>query len=186
MSTLTLLLAMILFILTLMDNIGCQGDIGERKAKSESAEVECMSRDCFHVRQSDARSPRQNTTTRLPTQSLLKGKYTPWIAYRGCYQISTLSTNQQNDHLMVHNNTVGNCYWECKMKAMRSNHCESNANVLFGLHMSHCFCFCTAPVLSDLDQSNRCDVTCSPSSFEDGECGGQDHFSAYEECKSPK
>uniref|UniRef100_K1RS45 Uncharacterized protein n=1 Tax=Magallana gigas TaxID=29159 RepID=K1RS45_MAGGI len=79
------------------NNIGCQGDIGERKAKSESAEVECMSRDCFH--------------------------------------------------------------------------------------MSHCFCFCTAPVLSDLDQSNRCDVTCSPSSFEDGECGGQDHFSAYEECK---
>lgn len=67
----------------ILDNIGCQGDIGERKAKSESAEVECMSRDCFHVRRSDARSPRLNTTTRLPTKSLLKGKYTPWIAYRG-------------------------------------------------------------------------------------------------------
>lgn len=67
----------------ILDNIGCQGDIGETKAKSESANVECMSRDCFHVRQSDARSPRLNTTTRLPTQSLLKGKYTPWIAYRG-------------------------------------------------------------------------------------------------------
>lgn len=67
----------------ILDNIGCQGDIGETKAKSESANVECMSRDCFHVRQSDARSPRLNTTTRLPTKSLLKGKYTPWIAYRG-------------------------------------------------------------------------------------------------------
>eukprot|EP00105_Crassostrea_gigas_P036642 XP_019920790.1 PREDICTED: uncharacterized protein LOC109617102 [Crassostrea gigas] len=183
MSTLALLLAIILFIFRLSDNIGCQG---ETNAKSESAEVECLSRDYFHVRQSDARSPRLNTTTQLPTQSLLKGKYTPWIAYRGCYQISTLSTNQHKDHLMVHNNTVGNCYWECKMKAMRSNHCESNAKVLFGLHMSRCFCFCTAPVLSDLDLSDRCNVTCSPSSFEDGECGGQGHFSAYEECKSPK
>lgn len=44
-----------------------------------------MSRDYFHVRQSDARSPRLNTTTQLPiaTQSLLNRKYTPWIAYRG-------------------------------------------------------------------------------------------------------
>lgn len=53
----------------------------------------------------------------------------------GCYQISTLSTKQQKDDLMVHNNTVGNCYWECKMKAMRSNPCGNNADVLFGLHV---------------------------------------------------
>lgn len=67
----------------ILDTIGCQGDIGETKAKSESAKENCMSRDYFHVRQSDARSPRLNTTTQLPTQSSLKGKYTPWIAYRG-------------------------------------------------------------------------------------------------------
>lgn len=67
----------------ILDTIGCQGDIGETKAKSESAKVKCMSHDYFHVRQSDARSPRLNTTTQLPTQSSLKGKYTPWIAYRG-------------------------------------------------------------------------------------------------------
>lgn len=51
------------------------------------------------------------------------------------------------------------------------------------LQMTHCFCYYKAPDRRNIDQSDKCNVTCSPSSFEEGECGGQDHFSAYEEGK---
>lgn len=51
------------------------------------------------------------------------------------------------------------------------------------LQMTHCFCYCKAPDRRNIDQSDKCNVTCSRSSFEEGECGGQDHFSAYEEGK---
>ena len=37
-------------------------------------------------------------------------------------------------------------------------------------------------VKEQLAESNKCHISCGQSSFEDGECGGQNHFSAYEAC----
>lgn len=37
---------------------------------------------------------------------------------------------------MVNNNTVGACYWECKMKAMKNNLCGNTTDILFGLQVS--------------------------------------------------
>nr|XP_019928677.2 uncharacterized protein LOC109620514 [Crassostrea gigas] len=135
------------------------------------------------IRARDVRGPPMNTTEEIPVWSSVKGKYTPWIAYRGCYQISTLSTNQSTRSLMVNNNSVGACYWQCKMNALKKSLCENTTGIQFGLQKSHCFCYCKGPARRNLDQSDKCNITCSPSSFEDGECGGQGHFSAYEECK---
>lgn len=53
----------------------------------------------------------------------------------GCFQISTLSTNQTTNELLINNNTVGNCYRECKMKVMKNNSCGNITDVLFGLQV---------------------------------------------------
>lgn len=175
----TLLLAMVLFICKMTGTIECQGDIEalNSKVKSERAS---RPGDIL-VRQDNIRNPRLKTTVKLPAQSSMEGKYTPWIAYRGCYKISSSPTNQPTNYYVINNNTVGNCYRQCNMKAMKNNSRGNITDVLFGLQKSHCFCI--TPVRSDLGQSDRCNITCSPSSFEDGECGGQGHFSAYTEYK---
>lgn len=49
----------------------------------------------------------------------------------GCYQIPTLPTNE----LVINNNTVGNCYRDCKMKVMKNNSCGNITDVLFGLQV---------------------------------------------------
>lgn len=53
----------------------------------------------------------------------------------GCYQISTLPTNQPTNELVINNNTVGNCYRDCKMKVMKNNSCGNITDVLFGLQV---------------------------------------------------
>lgn len=53
----------------------------------------------------------------------------------GCFQISTLPTNHTINELVINNNTVGNCYRECKMKAMKNNSCGNITDVLFGLQV---------------------------------------------------
>lgn len=55
------------------------------------------------------------------------------ITVTGCYQISTLPKTTNELHL--NNNTVGNCYRECKMKAMKNNSCGNITDVLFGLQV---------------------------------------------------
>lgn len=58
----------------------------------------------------------------LPTiWSSIKGQFTPWIVYLGCYEESvckplTESQVTQKSCLQINNNTVGNCYFECKSK----------------------------------------------------------------------
>lgn len=54
----------------------------------------------------------------------------------GCYQISTLSTNQSTRSLMVNNNSVGACYWQCKMNALKKSLCENTTGIQFGLQVS--------------------------------------------------
>lgn len=55
------------------------------------------------------------------------------ITVTGCYQISTLP--KTTNELLINNNTVGNCYRECKMKAMKNNSCGNITDVLFGLQV---------------------------------------------------
>lgn len=58
----------------------------------------------------------------LPTiWSSIKGQFTPWIAYIGCYEESVCKSSTetqvtQKSCLQINNNTVGNCYFECKSK----------------------------------------------------------------------
>lgn len=37
---------------------------------------------------------------------------------------------------MVNNNSVGACYWQCKMKAKKSSLCENTTGIQFGLQVS--------------------------------------------------
>lgn len=37
---------------------------------------------------------------------------------------------------MVNNNSVGACYWQCKMKALKNSLCENTTGILFGLQVS--------------------------------------------------
>lgn len=55
------------------------------------------------------------------------------ITVTGFYQISTLP--KTTNELLIDNNTVGNCYRECKMKVMKNNSCGNITDVLFGLQV---------------------------------------------------
>lgn len=37
---------------------------------------------------------------------------------------------------MVNNNSVGACYWQCKMKALKNSLCENTTGIQFGLQVS--------------------------------------------------
>lgn len=37
---------------------------------------------------------------------------------------------------MVNNNSVGACYWQCRMKALKNSLCENTTGILFGLQVS--------------------------------------------------
>lgn len=37
---------------------------------------------------------------------------------------------------MVNNNSVGACYWQCKMKALKNSLCENTTGIHFGLQVS--------------------------------------------------
>lgn len=55
------------------------------------------------------------------------------ITVTGCYQVSTLP--KTTNELLINNNTVGNCYRECKTKVMKNNSCGNITDVLFGLQV---------------------------------------------------
>lgn len=61
--------------------IVCQGDIKafNSKEKSDKSNKPCD----ILIRQDNVRNPLLMTTVQVPTQSLMTGNYTPWIAYRG-------------------------------------------------------------------------------------------------------
>lgn len=111
-----------------------------------------------------------------PIWSLVKGKFTPWIAYRGCYQGGPCSVNRC--HFVV-NNTVGNCYFECKTKPKHEGGCADTELFYFGLQTSICLCLCDKAELSRILESTNCYLLCEHD-INNGECGGDIHYSVYE------
>lgn len=75
-------------------------------------------------------------------------------------------------------NTVGNCYFECKLKNENYGGCASNVNFFFGLRMSMCLCLCDIFIRNQISESDECH-SCG-TSINDGECGGSYYISLYE------
>lgn len=46
-----------------------------------------------------------------------------------------LSTNQPTHNLTITDNSVGNCYLQCKSKVMKNKPCGDTTNILFGLQV---------------------------------------------------
>lgn len=80
---------------------------------------------------------------------------------------------------IIQNNTVGNCYFECKSKNNSSGGCANNVNFFFGLQKSMCLCLCENTMIRNISQSAKCNISCG-ASITNGECGGIGYFSMYE------
>lgn len=119
-----------------------------------------------------------------PIWSSVKGHFTPWIAYRGCFRKSVCiestraQLKQQSSHY-IDNNTAGNCYFECISKNYTNGDCANKANFFFALSKSLCLCLCGNAPLQKISNSSKCELSCG-SSIDSGECGGIGHFSLYE------
>lgn len=116
--------------------------------------------------------------------SSVRGEYTPWIAFRGCFHkylcmplMGTHFTKSTCHHL--ENNTAGNCYFECKSKIYSNGGCANTANFFFALSESVCFCLCDNTPIRHISESSKCNLSCG-SSIDNGECGGIGYFSIYE------
>lgn len=80
--------------------------------------------------------------------------------------------------LYLENNTVGNCYFECKLKNESYGECVNNVNFFFGLQESMCLCLCDNFIRNQISESDKC-YSCG-TSLDDGECGGFHYISLYE------
>lgn len=116
--------------------------------------------------------------------SSVRGQFTPWIAYRGCFYenicrsfIGTHFAKSTCHHL--ENNTVGNCYFECKSKIYSNGGCANTANFFFALSEYVCLCLCDNTRIKNILESSKCNLSCG-SSFDNGECGGIGFLSIYE------
>lgn len=119
-----------------------------------------------------------------PIWSSVKGHFTPWIAYRGCFRASVCNKStgaqlkQQSCHY-ISNNTAGNCYFECISKNYTNGVCANKASFFFALSKSLCLCLCGNTPLQQISNSSECKLSCG-SSIDNGECGGIGYFSLYE------
>lgn len=116
--------------------------------------------------------------------SSVKGHFTPWIAYRGCFRESgcgllTGSRLTKTTCHIIQNNTVGNCYFECKSNNHFYAGCANNVNFFFGLQESMCLCLCYNTIIQNISESAKCNISCG-TSITNGECGGIGYFSMYE------
>lgn len=107
--------------------------------------------------------------------SSVRGQLSPWIAYRGCfykdlYSLLTLYLTKKIHYL--ESNTVGNCYFKCKMKNETYGACVNNAHFFFGLYDSMCLCLCDISITKNISGSAECH-SC-------GTSGGLSYFSLYE------
>ncbi|XP_052707442.1 uncharacterized protein LOC128182740 [Crassostrea angulata] len=118
--------------------------------------------------------------------SSVKGQFTPWIAYRGCFYenlhsvcslTGTNFTNSTCHHL--ENNSAGNCYFECKSNIYTNGGCANTANFFFGLQKLFCLCLCDDTIIQNISESSKCNLSCG-TSINDGECGGIGYISMYE------
>lgn len=80
--------------------------------------------------------------------------------------------------LQINNNTVGNCYFECKSKNYLEGGCANFANFFFGHSKSLCLCLCDDIELQPISDSSKCNLPCE-SSLDNGECGGVGQLSVY-------
>lgn len=117
--------------------------------------------------------------------SSVKGHYTPWIAYRGCFHDDNLCLPSTKGYLTTttcHNlnsNTAGNCFFECKSKNNTNGGCVDNVHFLYGLMGTICLCMCNYNLMQTLSESSKCNDMCR-GSISNGECGGLNSFSVYE------
>lgn len=122
----------------------------------------------------------------LPIWSSVKGQFTPWIAYRGCFYDQNICPSSTKENLTtttschyLNINTVGNCYFECKSKNNTYGGCANNVHFFFGLKGTICLCMCNYNLFQTLSKSSKCNSMCR-GSINNGECGGLNHFSMYE------
>ncbi|XP_062599571.1 uncharacterized protein LOC134261126 [Saccostrea cucullata] len=102
-----------------------------------------------------------------PFWSSASGLFTPWIASRGCY----LEPKQNIYRTKLHNNTVGNCFLQCKTYLPSS--CK-----FIALGGETCYCPCRFLDWKLVD-SNKCNITCNDVK-DDGYCGGNGYITLYE------
>lgn len=118
-----------------------------------------------------------------PIWSSVKGHFTPWIAYRGCFYYENPCWSSTRKHLNCHileSNTVGNCYYECKSKNYINGGCERNVHFFFGLMGTICLCMCENNLMQPLSESWKCNSICRES-ISNGECGRFNYYySVYE------
>lgn len=117
----------------------------------------------------------------FPIWSSVRGHFTPWIAYRGCFHIHsyllfTPYMGKKTHYLL--SETVGNCYFECKLNNENNGGCANNVNFYFGLRMSWCICLCDIFIKNQISESANC-ISCG-TSLNDGECGEFNFISIYE------
>uniref|UniRef100_A0A8W8NCV7 Uncharacterized protein n=1 Tax=Magallana gigas TaxID=29159 RepID=A0A8W8NCV7_MAGGI len=109
--------------------------------------------------------------------SSFKENFSPWIAYKGCYNGSVCSPNLKCHNIV--NNTVGNCYFQCKSKTIHHGGCSFTTRFFFGLQKHICFCLCDDTRLKHISESAACNIPCRQS-LNNGKCGGNGFFSVYE------
>lgn len=118
----------------------------------------------------------------------MKGHFKPWIAYKGCFHDENLCwsptkkqfTTTTSCHIL-NNNTVGNCYFECKAKNYTNGGCANKVQFFFGLKRTICLCMCNYNLMQTLLESTKCNFVCR-GSINNGVCGGYtgNYFSVYE------
>lgn len=79
----------------------------------------------------------------------------------------------------LNNNTVGNCYSNCKSKKYTQGGCANNVHFFFGLYNNLCACLCDNINKNHISEISKCNLSCG-TSINDGECGGLGYFSLYE------
>lgn len=84
----------------------------------------------------------------------------------------------KNYHTIL-NNTVGNCYFECRSKSKSDGGCETTSNFYFGLQESICLRLCDNSSIQHISESKKCNILCK-TSINNFECGGKGFFSVYE------
>lgn len=120
-----------------------------------------------------------------PIWSSVKGHFTPWIAYRGCFHDENIRWLTTKHHLLktichiLESNAPRNCYFECKSKNYTNGGCANNEHFFFGLMGTVCLCMCNNIIMQTLSESSECNRMCSES-ISNGECGGLNFFSVYE------
>lgn len=121
-----------------------------------------------------------------PIWSPVKGQFTPWIAYRGCFYDQNICPSSTKKHLttttfchVLNGNSAGNCYFKCKSKNYTYGGCANNVHFFFGLKGTICLCMCNNNLMQTLSESPKCNYLCR-GSISNGVCGGLNHFSVYE------